>query len=78
MRRKSSEPITVHWSRGFSATSAGTCSLAAASANSPNVACLPDAWETTPFSTLISPAGTFHCLAAAFTSMVRASAPALR
>ena len=78
MRRKSSEPITFHWSRGFNATSAGTCSLAAASASSPNVACLPEACDSTPFSTLISPAGTFHCLAAALTSMVRASAPALR
>jgi hypothetical protein len=77
-RRRSALPISVQAPASFNVTSAGGVSFAAASASSPKVAFLPLAWLTTPLETVISPAGTFHCLAAAETSITRAVAPARR
>ena len=66
---------------GFSVRSAGlgTGSFAAAAARAPYpiVRPLPE-WTTSWFFAVHSPAGTFHCAAAALTSMVRAVAPATR
>ncbi|MCY1367471.1 hypothetical protein D9M68_762480 [compost metagenome] len=79
LRDRRSWPISVKSSGDLSLTSFGSGWRAAASANSPKPACLPDAaWLTTPLLTLISAAGTCHCSAAAATSMARALAPALR
>jgi hypothetical protein len=61
----------------LSVTDAGTGCLAAASASSPKVALrVPEV--TTPFFTCTDVAGTFHCSAAAATSIARAAAPACR
>src|SRR5262249_9728929 len=54
-------------------------SLPAASAILPNVTVRPEGlWVITLFAALHSPAGTFHDVAAAWISMVRAAAPPLR
>ena len=71
-------PISVNCDGSFNATPVGTSSLPAASASSPKAALLPDAWLTTPLLTVISAAGTLHCLAAAATSMALAVAPTVR
>ncbi len=72
-------PISLKSFGSFSVTCAGGASVAAFGPSSPNVARRPDReWETTPLSTVISEAGTFHSLAAASTSIARAVAPARR
>ncbi|MNE71843.1 hypothetical protein D3C80_1677460 [compost metagenome] len=79
LRERRSLPIRVKSLGALSTSSAGTFWRDAASANSPNPALRPEpAWLTTPLLTVISPAGTFHCSAAAATSIARAPAPALR
>ena len=63
----------------FSGTSFGGSILAAASATLPKVVARPDAlWVILLFSAVHSDAGTFHSLAAAWTSIMRAAAPPLR
>jgi hypothetical protein len=77
--RGAARPISVKSFGSFSVTSAGTGCLPAASASSPKPAFFPlAACDTTPAFTVIWPAGTFHCAAAAPTSMARAVAPARR
>ncbi len=72
-------PTILNAEGSLSLTSLGTGCLAALPASSPKVAFLPaPACATTPSLTVISPAATFHCLAAAATSMARAVAPASR
>src|SRR5450759_2907808 len=63
----------------LSLMSLGTSSLAAASATLPNVVLRPEGvCVITPFDAVHSDVGTFHSLAAAWISMVRAAAPPLR
>ena len=71
-------PTSVKSLGSFKVTCAGGFSAAAFRASSPNVARRPEAWSTTPRSTVISDAGTLHSRAAALTSMARAAAPAWR
>ncbi len=72
-----SVPIRVNWSGVFSTGFSGTGKVAASAASSPKRAVfLP--WLTTPFDTLTSATGTFQRFAAAWTSIARAAAPALR
>ncbi|MNN69007.1 hypothetical protein D3C81_1847570 [compost metagenome] len=79
LRARRSWPIRVKSFGDLSFTSSGTGCRAAASASSPKPALRPEAaWLTTPLLTEISCADTFHCSAAAATSMARALAPALR
>ena len=70
-------PMRVKADASFSFGSAGTGSLAAASARAPKPALRLPAL-TTPLDTLIVAGSTPHCRAAAATSMARAAAPALR
>src|SRR5471030_1051081 len=59
--------------------SLGASSLAAASATLPKVVVRPDAlWVITLLAALHSEAGTFHSLAAAWISIMRAAAPPSR
>jgi hypothetical protein len=62
----------------LSAGFCGTGCRLAASAISPKLARLPEAWPSMPFDTVICAAGTFQASAAAATSIVRAAAPAWR
>src|SRR5688572_7836608 len=63
----------------LSGTSAGGVSLDAASATSPNLSLRPDAVCVMTLSAAAhSATGTFHWLAAACTSIMRAAAPPLR
>src|SRR5204863_9708003 len=60
-------------------TSFGCSRRAAASATAPNVTVrLDGVWVITLFDAVHSDAGTFHWLAAACTSIIRAAAPPLR
>ena len=70
-------PIKVKFLGSLSTTSLGTSSLAAAATNSPK----QPLWLpllSTPLLTVMLSAETFHCCAAAATSMARAVAPTLR
>ncbi len=79
LRRTRSAPIRVKAFGSFSTGFCGGATLAAAATSSPKCACLPDlAWLTTPFCTVTSAAGTLQVVAAAWTNMARAAAPALR
>ena len=77
-RRRSGLPISRHSPGCFSIGCAGGASWAAVAASSPKLAFRPLAWETVPFSTRTSPAGTAQVSAAAWTSIARAAAPACR
>src|SRR5882724_4670694 len=70
--------MSLNWLGSLSLTSVGRGSLPAAAASSPKVAFLPDLCATTPSLTVISEAGTFQRLAAAWTNIARAYAPAWR
>ncbi len=79
LRRTRSVPIRVKVLGSFSVGFCGGVTFAAAVTSSPKCACLPVlAWETTPFWTVTSPAGTAQVVAAAWTNMARAAAPAAR
>jgi hypothetical protein len=72
-------PMSLKSLGSLSRTSAGTPSRAAAFASWPKLAWRLEAeCITAPSLTLTSSSGTFHCFAAAATSMARAEAPALR
>ena len=71
-------PMNTKSFASLSLTLVGTGSNAAAADSSPKLAFLPFAWNTTPFFTWIESGGTFHCFAAAATSIARAAAPACR
>ncbi len=71
-------PMNTKSFASLSLIALGTGCFPAASASSPKVAFLPLACDTTPFCTRIASAGTFHCSAAAATSIARAAAPACR
>src|SRR5712672_390762 len=73
-----SRPINLKADGSLSFGSAGTGCCMAFSANAPKRPSLPEECRMTPFSTVISAAGTFHSVAAALTSMARAAAPTLR
>src|SRR6202789_236938 len=72
-------PISFQSFGSFSFTSAGGSILAAASATLPKVVVRPEGvCVTTLLAAVHSEAGTFHSLAAAWTSITRAVAPPLR
>ena len=71
-------PMNTKSFASFNLIVVGTGWRPAASANSPNVALLPLAWNTTPFFTCTESAGTFHWSAAAAIIIARAAAPACR
>jgi hypothetical protein len=72
-------PISLKSLGSFRVTLAASGCAAALPASSPKLACRREAaWLSTPRSTTISAAGTFHSAAAAATSMARAVAPAWR
>ncbi len=75
--RGTSLPISLKSFGSFNFTSAGTGIAAAFCASCPKLA-LCSRCATTPRSTVIASAGTFHSFAAAATSIERAAAPALR
>jgi hypothetical protein len=72
-------PISFHSFGSLSFTSLGASSLAAASATLPKLTRrLLGPWVMKLLCAVHSDAGTFHCFAAAATSISRAVAPALR
>src|SRR5215213_3620609 len=71
-------PMTVKSLSALRIGLSGTACRLAASAISPKLARLPEAWLSTPLETFTSVEGTFHASAAAATSIPRAAAPALR
>ena len=78
-RFTSREPIRRKDAGSFSRGFCGTGRVEACAAREPNCAVLPDGLcSTTPFSTVISEAATFHSAAAAATSISRAAAAASR
>jgi len=78
LRRTRSVPTRVKVFGSFSGGSAGGVCLAASGSSCAKVAFLRDAaWLTTLSLTVISAAGAFHFVAAAWTNMARAPAPAL-
>src|SRR5882672_2123073 len=78
-RRLRPLPMTFQSFGSLSLMSVGGSILEAASATLPNVVLRPDAvWVMTPFAAVHSAAGTFHSLAAAWISIMRAAAPPLR
>ena len=78
LRRTRSVPIRVKVEGSFRVGDCGGGTAAASASSSPKVALCPAAWLTTESATRISPAGTLHRVAAAWTNMARAEAPASR
>jgi hypothetical protein len=71
--------MTFHCLGSLSGMSLGRSSFAAASDTLPKVTLRPEGpCVITPLAALHSPTGTFHSLAAACTSIMRAAAPPLR
>jgi hypothetical protein len=71
-------PMTFQSFGSLSLGFSGTGSFAAASATLPNVVFLPSGPVMVPFSALHCSTGTFHSLAAACSSIMRAEAPPSR